>query len=128
MKLVIVILMLQSRQTFQSLVTRQYRDPYQILNNSMMMNQLILLFATPSCTVIERKPTYTCFKNTNETFRLFLVGAISFQTVKCIGRLPSPLPPPSITFLQVMSDLIPGETFERILQNLHHCHNEQLDK
>ena len=31
------------------------------------------------------------------------------------------------TFVQVMSDLIPRDTFERI-QNLHQCDNEQLDE
>ena len=32
------------------------------------------------------------------------------------------------TFVQVMSNLIPRDTFERILQNLHHGDNEQSYK
>ena len=39
---------------------------------------------------------------------------IGFQTIKCI--------------VYARSDSMPRNTFERILQNLHLCDNEQLDK
>ena len=46
---------------------------------------------------------------------LYLTGyIISFQTIKCI--------------VWAMSDSMPRNTFERILQNLHLCDNDQLDK
>ena len=32
------------------------------------------------------------------------------------------------TFVQVLSDSMPCDTLERILQNLHLCKNEQLHK
>ena len=32
------------------------------------------------------------------------------------------------TFMYARSDLMPRNTFERILRNLHLCDNEQLDK
>ena len=63
------------------------------LNHSLIMHQLILLLATPSCMVIVRKHLLV-LKLLMKHFSSFqacycLVGAISFYSVKCVGTRPS---------------------------------------
>ena len=58
---------------------------------------------------------------------LLLIGCHKVPDRKMFWETP---PPPSTpdTFGQAMSDSMACDKFERILQSLHLCHNEQLDR
>ena len=67
------------------------------------------------------------FEITNKKIRLFL----SMQLLTGCHKLPDRnmyWETNLDTFVQAWFDSMPRNTFERILQNLHLCDNEQLDK
>ena len=69
----------------------------------------------------------TSFEIINETFCLFLGMLLLSGCRKLPDRKINWETTPD-TFVQAMPDSIPGNTFKRILRNLHPCNNEQLDK
>ena len=75
----------------------------------------------------QREKADTGFEITNEIFRLFLSILLLSGCHKLRDRKMYWETPPE-TFVQAMFDLIPRNTFESILRNLHLCENKQFNK
>ena len=118
----IVIKMLQSKQTFEDLVTQTIYGPApDFLNHSLMMYQLIRCWPTPCPEqTLVLKLLMKQFAYPQACY--CLMGAISFQTVKCTGRRPL------LRYFYTMSDSMHCDTFARIPRSLDLCDNEQLGK
>ena len=104
--------------TLDDLVT-----PLRLLELFFVTHQLIRFLATSSCTVDKTGIT----EITDGKIHLFL----SVPLLTGYHKLPDHKiywTATADTFVQVRSDSMPRNTFERILQNFHLRDNEQLDK
>ena len=98
--------------------------PLRLLELFFVTFQLIWFLATSSCTIENESIN---FEITNDKICLFL----SMLLVTAYHKLPDHKMYQEVTsdtFVQARSDSMPRNTFECILQNLHLCDNEQLDR